>query len=183
MERNSGPFTEFRHICWRKPKPIILLTDNKAVTRFFHTKIIPAPQWNACDYVIQFNITIAHIPGENNSTADYLWRLEMQPNDKLVLRIQEDITTKPIQVNIQSAGVAQEEQMFFTEYDDETEQQMWECKQCARECPTIKEPTITIETMSTNTVTTDTTINARLCKTNQIVAEQTKYPTLVRFLV
>ena len=36
-------FKEFGHIFWGAPKPVIILTDNKAVTRFFQTKIIPQP--------------------------------------------------------------------------------------------------------------------------------------------
>ena len=47
-------FKEFGHIFWGAPKPVIILTDNKAVTRFFQTKIIPPALWNACEYVIQF---------------------------------------------------------------------------------------------------------------------------------
>ena len=31
---------EFGHIFWGAPKPVIILTDNKAVTRFFQTKIV-----------------------------------------------------------------------------------------------------------------------------------------------
>ena len=64
-------FKEFGHIFWGAPKPVIILTDNKAVTRFFQTKIIPPALWNACDYVIQFNFVIAHIPGAQNTAADY----------------------------------------------------------------------------------------------------------------
>ena len=64
-------FKEFGHIFWGTPKPVNILTDNKSVTRFFQTKIIPPTLWNACDYVIQFNFTIAHVPGKNNTTADY----------------------------------------------------------------------------------------------------------------
>ena len=55
----------------------------------------------------------------------------MDTKDKLVLTIREGITTKPIEVNIQSTGVAEEEQIFSTEDDDETEQEMWERKQRA----------------------------------------------------
>ena len=63
-------FKEFGHIFWGIPKPVIILTDKESVTRFFHTKFIPPTLWNACDYVIQFNFTIAHIPGKNNTAAD-----------------------------------------------------------------------------------------------------------------
>ena len=70
-------FKEFGHTFWWTPKLVIILTDNKSVTRFFQTKIIPPPLWNACDFVIQFNFTIAHIPGKNNTAADYLSRMEI----------------------------------------------------------------------------------------------------------
>ena len=92
---------EFGHIFWGTPKPVIILTDNKSVTRFFQAKINPPTLWNACDYVIQFNFTIAHIPGKNNTAADYLSRLEICPKEKLILRIREDISTTPIELNIQ----------------------------------------------------------------------------------
>ena len=100
-------FKECGHKFWGTPKPVIILTDNKSVTRFFQTKIIPPPLWNACDFVIQFNFTIAHIPGKNNTAADYLSRMEMDPTEKLVLKICADVETQPIEVNVQSAGVSE----------------------------------------------------------------------------
>ena len=106
-------FKEFEHIFWATPKPIIILKDNKSVTRFFQTKIIPPPLWNACDFVIQFNFIIAHIPGKNNTAADYLSLMEMEPNEKLVVKIREDVETQPIEVNVQSAGLSEEEHDFF----------------------------------------------------------------------
>ena len=122
-------FKEFGHIFLGTPKPVIILTDNKSVTRFFQKKIIPPPLWNACDFVIQFDFTIAHIiPGKNNTVADYLSRMEMDFNEKLILKIREDVETQPIEVNVQSAGVSEEEQVFFTEEHNETEEQIWERK-------------------------------------------------------
>ena len=73
-------FKEVGHIFWGTLKPVIILTDNKSVTRFFQTKINPLTLWNACDYVIQFNFTITLIPGKNDTAADYLSRLEVCPN-------------------------------------------------------------------------------------------------------
>ena len=58
------------------------MTDSKLVTRFFQAKMIPPPLWNACDFVLQFNFTIGHIPGKMNTAADFLSRLEMDPNEK-----------------------------------------------------------------------------------------------------
>ena len=112
-------FKEFGHIFWGATKPKIIMTDSKPVTRFFQTKMIPPPLWNACDFVLQFNFTIAHIPGKMNTAADFLFRLEMDPNEKIILKIREDIPTKPIEVNIEFTGIAQEEPVFF----DPTDQQ------------------------------------------------------------
>ena len=80
-------FKEFGYILWGAPKPVIILTDYKAVTRFFQTKIVPPALWNACDYVIQFSFVIEHIPGARNTAADSLSRLEADPKDKLVMKI------------------------------------------------------------------------------------------------
>ena len=89
------------------------MTDNKSVTRFFQTKMIPPPLCNACDFVLQFNFTNAHNPGKMNTAADFLSRLEMDPTEKKTLKIREDIPTKSIEVNIESTGTAQEEQVFL----------------------------------------------------------------------
>ena len=77
-------FKEFGHIFFGAPKPVIILTDNKAVTRFFQTKIVPPALWIACDY---------------NTTADYLSRLEADPKDKFVMKIREDVRILPIEIN------------------------------------------------------------------------------------
>ena len=103
-------FKEFGHISWGAPKPVIILTDNKAVTRFFQTKFVHPALWNACDYVIQFNFVIAHIPGAQNTAVEYLSRLKADTKDKLVMKIREDVQTLPIEINVQSAEVSQKEQ-------------------------------------------------------------------------
>ena len=158
-------FKEFGHIFWGTPKPVIILTDNKSVTRFFQTKIIPPPLWNACDFVIQFNFTIAHIPGKNNTAADYLSRMEMDPTEKLVLKIRADVETQPIEVNVQSAGVSEEEQ----EEDNETEEQIWERKKQSKAGLKVDETVIQIDTISENVVDEITNFT----QTNY--AEPTKY--------
>ena len=139
-------FIEFGHIFWGTPKPLIILTDNKSVTRFFQTKIIPPTLWNARDYVIQF----IHIPGRNNTAADYLSRLEISPKEKLILRIREDIPTTPIELHVQSAGVSEEEQIFYTEDDDETEEQILNRKKDARAHPANQLPDISFEKFTTH---------------------------------
>ena len=75
-------FKDFGHIFWGATKPVINMTDSKSVTRVFQTKMIPPSLRNACDFVLQFNFTIAHIPGKMKTAADFLSRLQMDPNEK-----------------------------------------------------------------------------------------------------
>ena len=71
--------------------------------------------------------------------------MEMDPTEKLVLKIREDVETRPIEVNVQSAGVSEEEQVFFTEEDNETEQQIWERKQQSKKGLMVPETVIQID--------------------------------------
>ena len=48
----------------------------------------------------------------------------MNPTEKLVLKIRAAVEAQPIEVNVQSAGVSGEEQVFSTEGDNETEEQI-----------------------------------------------------------
>ena len=173
-------FKEFGHIFWGTPQPVIILTDNKSVTRFFQTKIIPPPLWNACDFVIQFNFVIAHIPGKNNRAADYLSRMEMDTSEKLVLKIRENVETRPIEVNVQSAGVSEEEQVFFTEEDNETEQQIWERKQQSKKRLMVPETVFQIDAISETTVGEITNFTQKLRRTNQVLLEQSRDPILLQ---
>ena len=124
--------------------------------------------------MIQFNFVIAHIPGAQNTAADYLSRLEADPKDKLVMKIREDVQTLPIEINVRSAGMTQEEQIFYTNDDDETEEQYWARKEVIRKNPAFDEPTVTIQTLPTNLVKQHPDIQVRLRKTNQIIIEQSK---------
>ena len=126
-------FSEFGYILWEAELPTIILTDNQSVTRFFKTKLIPPPLWNACDYVLQFKFTMAHIAGKTNTAADFLSRLEYLPKEKIQLKIRDDVTITPIEVNIQNFGTAEEEQIFYEPDDDVNEEQLWERKKQIRE--------------------------------------------------
>ena len=144
-------FKEFGHIFWGGTKPVIIMTDSKSVTRFFQTKMIPPQLWNACDFVMQVNFTIAHIPGKMNTAAYFSSRLGTDPNGKINLKIREDIPTKPIEVNIESKGIAQEEQVFFdpTDQQETTEKEFWKRKH--------ERPYLTIHQLSQCCVTTQMT--------------------------
>ena len=113
------PFKEIGLLIWGATKPVIIKTVSKTVTRFFQAKMIPPPLWNACDFVLQLNFNIAHFPGKLDKEADFLSHLEMDPNEKIILKIREDIPIKSIEVNIEFRGIAQEEPVFV----DTTDQQ------------------------------------------------------------
>ena len=143
------------------------------------TKIIPPPLWNACDFVIQFNFIIAHIPGKKNTASDDLSRMEMDPTENLVLKIRENVETRPIEVNVQSAGVSEEEQVSFTEEDNETQEQIWERKQQSKKGLMVPETLIQIDTISENTEEEITNFTQKLRTTNQILLEHSKDPILL----
>ena len=68
-----------------------------------------------------------------NTAADFLSRLDISPKGKVLLQIREDIQTTPIQVNIQSSDIHEEDQFYFLPEDNsETEEDIWERKRRAR---------------------------------------------------
>ena len=178
-------FKEIGHVIWGATKPVIIMTDSKSVTRFFQTKMIPPPLWNAFDFVPQFNFTIAHIPEKMNTAAEVLCRLEMDPNEKNFLKIREDIPTKPIEVNIESTGIAQEEPVFVdtTHQEQNTEEELWKRKDETRNAIPNDPPVITVSCYYANDLHKDTTILniAQLTKPSRILIEQNSDPTLLIF--
>ena len=178
-------FKDFGHVLWGATKLVTIMTDRKSVTRFFQTKMIPPHLWNACDFILQFNFTIAHIPGKKNTAADFLSRLEMDPNEKITLKIREEIPTKPIEVNIESTGIAQEEQVFLdtTDQQQTTEKELWTRKEGARIAIPNDPPVITVSCYYANDLHKDATILniAHLTKPSRILIEQDSDPTLLNF--
>ena len=122
-------FLENSHILWETTIPTLVLTDNCSVPRFFQTKTTPPALWNACDYVLPFKFRIMHVAGSQNTAADFLSRLELTPNEKVQLKLRDDILTSPIEVNLQSSDVADEEQLFFLpDEEEESEQEIFATK-------------------------------------------------------
>ena len=74
--------------------------------------------------------------------------------------------------------MAEEEQVFFTEHDDETEAQIWERKKQSRNNLTDQEVVIQIDAISENIVDQITNFTQKLRKTNQFLFEQSKDPIL-----
>ena len=57
---------------------------------------------------LQYNFAIAHVAGSKNTAADFQSRTKVNPIEKFVLRIRNDIQTKANEVNIQSSGIVEE---------------------------------------------------------------------------
>ena len=102
-------FDEFGHILWGTKKPIIVMTDNKALTRFFQANHIPPSLWNFCDQTLQFNFLLAHVPGVENPAADNLSRLEIRPEDRVHSKLTDTIPIHRIEIDIASRTPKQEE--------------------------------------------------------------------------
>ena len=100
--------------------------------------------------------------------------MEMNPTEKLVLKIRADVETQSIEVNVQSAGVSEEEQVFFTEEDNETEEQVWERKRPSKAGLKVTETVIQTDAISENVVEEITNFTQKLRRTYQILLEQSK---------
>ena len=178
-------FKEFGHKFWGAAKPVIIMTDRTSVIRFFQTKITPLLFWNACHFVVQFYFTIAHTPEKINAAADFLSRLEMDPNEKKFLKNREHIPTKPIEVNIECTSIAQKEAVFFdtTDQHETTEKELWNRKEEARKAIGNDPEVIIVSCYYSNDLHKDTTIVniAQLTKPSRILIEQNSDPTLLNF--
>ena len=61
----------------------------------------------------------------------------------MIRKIREDVQTLPNEINVESAGVTQEEQIFYTTDEEETEEHRAR-KKATRQNHATAEPTITI---------------------------------------
>ena len=68
-----------------------------------------------------------------NTAADFLSRTEVNPAEKPEMTIRNDIHTKAIEVNIQSSGIVEEEQIYILPDDELDENQLWQEKKNIRD--------------------------------------------------
>ena len=92
----------FAHIVWGAQKPVLILTDNKSLTRFFQAKNVPGSLWNAVDHVLSFPFMLGHIPGRANLAADYLSRLPIDAERKMSLRLKDRLPTYEVHVDMKA---------------------------------------------------------------------------------
>ena len=88
----------FSHFIWGTEKPVIILTDNKSLVQFFQSKTIPPSLWNLLDRLLSFNLVIAHIPGRANYAADFLSRIQTDPDQAIELKLTDHIPVKEIEI-------------------------------------------------------------------------------------
>ena len=74
--------------------------------------------------------------------------MEIDPNENLVLKIQEDVETRPIEMIVQSSAVPEEEQVFFTEEEDEADEQIRDRKRFSKDGHKVDENVLQIDAIS-----------------------------------
>ena len=92
----------FAHFIWGATKPVLVLTDNKSLTQFFQSKSIHPSLWNCLDRVLSFNILLAHIPGKANSAADFLSRMQTDPNLTLQIKLTDHVPIREIEIETEA---------------------------------------------------------------------------------
>ena len=101
------------------------------------------------------------------------------------LKIREVIPTKPIQVNIEFTGIAQEEPVFFdnTDQQETTEKELWKRKEEALNAIPNDPRVIAVSCYYANDLNKDTTIVkiAQLTNPSRILIEQHSDTTLLKF--
>ena len=123
--------------------------------------MIPPTLRKACDLVLQFNFVWALNAAKYNKEADFLLWLEAGPNEKITLKIQDDILNKPLNVKKESTGNSPEEQVFNTN-DDQIQTPEPDTKHCKTFAITHQLNHWQRRSLSTITLTTQKTINQRL---------------------
>ena len=120
-----------------------------------------------------------------NTAADFFISSQNGAQQKRILKIRGDIPTKPIEVNIESTGIAQEEQVFLdtTDQQENTEKELWKRKEEVRNTIPTDPPAITVSCYYANDLHKDKTIVniAQLTKPSRILIEQDSDPTLLNF--
>ena len=103
----------FSHYIWGSSKQVIILTDNKSLTQFFQSKVIPPSPWNCLDRILAFNIVIAHIPGRANYAADFFSRMENDKTATMSLKLTDRIPVREIEIDTEAQSPDVELNVLF----------------------------------------------------------------------
>ena len=103
----------FAQYIWGCEKPVLVFTDNRSLTKFFQAETVPPALWNFLDRVLSFNIVVGHITGAANAAADFLSRMNNDPNETITLKITDRIPVKELEVSM----TAKTPDLFISELD------------------------------------------------------------------
>ena len=93
---------------------------NRSVTKFFQTNPTLPHLWNACDAVLQFKFRIMHVAGSEKTEADFQSRRELTSKKRSnQLKLRTDILTSPVEVNLKSTDIVDEEDLFLLRDEEE----------------------------------------------------------------
>ena len=92
-----------------------------------------------------------HVAGSQSTAADFFFRLELIPKEKVQLKLPNDILTSAIGINLQSTDVADEEQLFFLPDEEESEQEIF-ARKALREQRAINEHETELSTNMTEVI-------------------------------
>ena len=92
----------FSGFIWGSEKPVLILTDNNSLTKFFQVKAISPSLWNYVDLFTAFSIVVKHFPGKTNAAADFLSRLQSNPNETNELKLTDRIPIREIEIDVRA---------------------------------------------------------------------------------
>ena len=96
---------DFAQYIWVREKPVLVLTENRSLTKCFQAKMAPAALWNLTDRVLSFKILVGHIPEAANAATDFLSRMNHNPNETITLKITDHIPANEIEVSMTSKNL------------------------------------------------------------------------------
>ena len=136
-------------------------------------------------FCIKFRFCISTKSCEIEHGSKILSGLENDPNEEIVLKIQEDITVKPVEVIIGTTDIAFEEPVFNTNDDliENPEQEIWQRKADVRNTRSSQPPVITIAFYYNIDLPKEPSKvdMARFNKASRLLREQNFDPTLLNF--
>ena len=95
----------FSHYIWVSRKQVIVLTDNKSLTQFFQSKVIPPLLWNCLERILDFNIVIVHIHERANYAADFHSIMENDKTATMPLKLSDRIPVKEIEIDTEAQNL------------------------------------------------------------------------------
>ena len=121
--------------------------------------MIPPAILEACDFVLHFNSTIAHILGKMTNASDYSSGLETDPSEKIFLGIREIFLHYQLKSTLNQQELRKKTMIFATTMTLNCQLKLWQRKQEKRQKLETEPPVITLSHCHKNYNYTDTLIH------------------------